>query len=202
MGERPANSTNLKLQLNVPNSLTAARVVLSLGCALLLLHQTSLTRFLAGLMLSVAWGTDWLDGYLARRLNQVTLGGAIFDLLADRLLMTGISIFTVVLGFWGSLSWMPWTPFSYLIVVWSADLALLIGIAVFTHKRRQMVIEFPSPPLAAKLAFPVQMLTLELAVFGIGSQWLLVGFMYLTIISTAIAAYAYLKKGFYVFTSR
>lgn len=40
---------------------------------------------LAFLLLAAAGATDWLDGYLARRLNQVTALGALLDPLVDRL---------------------------------------------------------------------------------------------------------------------
>jgi cardiolipin synthase len=39
----------------------------------------------AGVLLGVIGATDWIDGYLARRLNQVTEVGKFLDPLADRL---------------------------------------------------------------------------------------------------------------------
>lgn len=43
-------------------------------------------RFAAGWVLFAIGSTDWLDGYLARRLNQVTTVGKVLDPVADRLL--------------------------------------------------------------------------------------------------------------------
>lgn len=43
-------------------------------------------RFAAGWVLFAIGATDWLDGYLARRLEQVTTVGKILDPVADRLL--------------------------------------------------------------------------------------------------------------------
>jgi cardiolipin synthase len=39
----------------------------------------------AGVLLGVIGATDWIDGYLARRLNQVTEIGKFLDPLADRI---------------------------------------------------------------------------------------------------------------------
>jgi len=48
-------------------------------------------RALAGWLLGTIAATDWVDGFLARRLNQVSTVGKIIDPVADRLLvMTGL----------------------------------------------------------------------------------------------------------------
>lgn len=39
----------------------------------------------AGILLGIIGATDWIDGYLARRLNQVTEVGKFLDPLADRI---------------------------------------------------------------------------------------------------------------------
>ena len=42
--------------------------------------------------------TDWLDGYLARRLNQMSAFGAFFDPVADKLVVVGALIVLLKLG--------------------------------------------------------------------------------------------------------
>lgn len=70
--------------LNVPNTFTALRVVLSI--VLIVLYFTG-WKILSLLYVFIAAAfTDFLDGFLARRLKQETLFGARFDILADRIL--------------------------------------------------------------------------------------------------------------------
>src|SRR5258706_15325694 len=45
-----------------------------------------------------AAATDWLDGFLARRLNQTSAFGAFLDPVADKLIVVGALIVLLVLG--------------------------------------------------------------------------------------------------------
>lgn len=190
----------LSLRCNVPNAVTAVRVVLAAVIAWLLI-QGGAAVLPAGILLIIAWATDGLDGFLARRLGQSTLAGALFDLVADRLLMTPILILSIAGGLWGRTSGlMPFNPYPYAVVAIAADLTILAGIFTFLWKRRHREIEFPLPTRIARITFSVQMITLVVGVLGIGPATLLAALMYLTIIFTLLASYSYLKKGGYVFT--
>ena len=80
--------------MNLPNSLTLARIFL-----IPLLVVVLLTKFegavifgigkelVGAAIFAVAALTDWLDGYLARRRQQVTTFGQLMDPLADKLLI-------------------------------------------------------------------------------------------------------------------
>ena len=81
--------------MNLPNALTLARIFL-----VPLLVVVLLTKFEGRLVLgirkelvgaaifAVASFTDWLDGYVARRRQQVTTLGQLLDPVADKLLVT------------------------------------------------------------------------------------------------------------------
>ena len=91
--------------MNLPNTLTLARIFL-----IPLLVVVLLTRFEGELIFGVskeivgaaifglAAFTDWLDGYVARRRQQVTQLGQLMDPLADKLLITAALISLVQMG--------------------------------------------------------------------------------------------------------
>lgn len=190
----------LKLTFNLPNVVTSVRIVLAIVIAWLLLQEGS-ERLIAGILLVVAWATDGLDGLLARRLNQATLAGSLFDLIADRLIMTSVLIISIAVGLWaGTVDFMPFNPYPYVIIVVAADIALMTGVVTFIWKRRRRKIEFPPPTQIARITFSVQMITLVAGILGILPGVVTAVLMYLSIIFTLIATFSYVKKGGYVFT--
>ena len=188
--------------VNVPNTLTAVRVFLAVVIAILLIRATATGIIWAGALLLVAWGTDGLDGFLARKLRQQTLFGSLFDLIADRCIMTPALIITIIGGYWQrTAGLMPFNPYPYAVVVFIADITVLIGVITLLWKRRTRTINFPPPTQIARISYSVQVPTLVIGVWGIGPNALLAAFMYLTIIVTVLAFYTYLKRASYVFTS-
>jgi CDP-diacylglycerol---glycerol-3-phosphate 3-phosphatidyltransferase len=73
--------------VTIPNWITLSRL-LGLPIILYGLHQNNSTWHWACLAIFlVAASTDWLDGYLARKLNQITDLGKFLDPLVDKLLI-------------------------------------------------------------------------------------------------------------------
>jgi cardiolipin synthase len=110
--------------LTIPNLLSAARIVaIPLFCWLTARTDTRL----AGIALfAIVVGTDWLDGYVARRLGQVSELGRILDPVADRLaIAAGILTFTIVGIF----------PFWAALLVLVRDVAVLLGGATLLWAR-------------------------------------------------------------------
>jgi CDP-diacylglycerol--glycerol-3-phosphate 3-phosphatidyltransferase len=87
------NLLTLLWNLGLPNRITLAR----LGVALLLFVILSLPvtwRYAAGFVLFViATGSDWVDGFLARRFGMVTVLGRILDPFVDKILICGTLVF-------------------------------------------------------------------------------------------------------------
>ncbi|NJL49289.1 MAG: CDP-diacylglycerol--glycerol-3-phosphate 3-phosphatidyltransferase [Leptolyngbyaceae cyanobacterium SM2_5_2] len=73
--------------MNLPTWITLSRLIGVPLLLALLTHPTPNQRWLAVGIFVLAAGTDWLDGYLARRLNQVTELGKFLDPLVDKLLV-------------------------------------------------------------------------------------------------------------------
>lgn len=75
--------------MNLPNQLTVSRLVLTLVFVALLSGISGTWVKTAALaVFSLAAITDFLDGYLARRLGLITNFGKLMDPLADKVLMT------------------------------------------------------------------------------------------------------------------
>lgn len=86
--------------MNLPNLLTWLRVLaIPLFVALFYLPLAAGTVNLAATVLFVAAAvTDWVDGYLARRLGQTSAFGAFLDPVADKLLVSAALIMLVEFG--------------------------------------------------------------------------------------------------------
>jgi CDP-diacylglycerol--glycerol-3-phosphate 3-phosphatidyltransferase len=89
--------------LNVPNVLTAIRFVLAIVVFVLI----PLEQYLAATIVFVfAAGTDWIDGWWARKFQQVTKLGRIFDPFVDKIIICGTFIFLAAEHGSGILPWM------------------------------------------------------------------------------------------------
>lgn len=75
------------MQLNIPNALTLLRIVLIPVLVLVFYLPFEHHLLVAAGVFSVAAITDWFDGYLARRLGQMTQFGAFLDPVADKLMV-------------------------------------------------------------------------------------------------------------------
>ena len=73
--------------LNLPNLLTVARLVLTIPFVWLFTLEGTVSSWIALAVFVLASLTDWLDGYLARKLNQRTAFGIFMDPLADKILV-------------------------------------------------------------------------------------------------------------------
>ena len=73
--------------MNIPNILTVLRVLLIPIIILLFYLPFQWSYLAASAVFAIAAITDWLDGYLARKLQQSTPFGAFLDPVADKLMV-------------------------------------------------------------------------------------------------------------------
>ncbi|MEO8889968.1 MAG: CDP-diacylglycerol--glycerol-3-phosphate 3-phosphatidyltransferase [Coleofasciculaceae cyanobacterium] len=73
--------------MNLPNAITFSRLLALPFILYGLNNPTEQTRWICLAIFLVAALTDWLDGYLARKLNQVTELGKFLDPLVDKFLV-------------------------------------------------------------------------------------------------------------------
>ena len=71
--------------MNLPNIITIVRILLIPVFVVIFLMANSWSYLAAATLFALAAATDWLDGYLARKLNQTTPFGAFIDPVADKL---------------------------------------------------------------------------------------------------------------------
>src|SRR5262245_38640195 len=105
--------------LTVPNAISFARLLgVPLFLYLLLVAHADVA---AVVVLAVGGTTDWVDGYVARRLDQVSKLGELLDPLADRLYILATLLAFTARGV------VPW-PFTAALL--AREAVLLVGIAV------------------------------------------------------------------------
>ena len=88
------------MPLNVPNLLTWARILLIplvVGVFYFPLRAGE-QNFIATAAFLVAAVTDWIDGWLARKLNQTSAFGAFLDPVADKLMVAAALVILVELN--------------------------------------------------------------------------------------------------------
>ena len=73
--------------MNLPNIITLARILLVPIFVVIYIWPGDSAYLVAAVLFGLAAATDWLDGYLARRLNQTTPFGAFLDPVADKLIV-------------------------------------------------------------------------------------------------------------------
>lgn len=88
---------------NVPNIITAIRLVLSIVVFALIAFDQF---FAAMLVFILAASTDWIDGYWARKFNQVTKVGRVFDPFVDKVIICGTFVFLAAEAHSGIAPWM------------------------------------------------------------------------------------------------
>lgn len=77
-----------KIMMSLPNWLTLTRIMMIPVFIFAFYLPFSFSRSMAGVIFALACFTDWLDGYLARKLEQSSSFGAFLDPVADKLLVS------------------------------------------------------------------------------------------------------------------
>lgn len=79
------------------NLLSAFRAVLAFPIGYLILKDATLFRWEITILILIASLTDYADGFLARKLNQVTETGKILDPIADKIAISIIIIALIII---------------------------------------------------------------------------------------------------------
>jgi len=111
----------------ISNHLSFSRVLLTIPIFYFLqnMEHGQIHRYMASFLMVLAAITDYLDGYFARKYDDVTEIGKIIDPLADKL---AVGVITVVLYLKGLL------PEYILIIVVARDVIIFIGGLIVSNK--------------------------------------------------------------------
>ncbi len=111
----------------ISSFLSVSRIILLAPLAYFLFADIPHGHTWAAVVMLAAGATDFLDGYLARRLHQVTDFGKIIDPLADKITVGVGTAMLVADGL---------VPLWYVIVVISRDALILAGSIYITSKKK------------------------------------------------------------------
>lgn len=175
------------MEINLPNIVTAARIALIPIFAVIYVLAAA-GHWLAALLFAAAAFTDWLDGYLARRLDQTTPFGAFLDPVADKLIV--VTALVLLIGSHANL----WLTIPGVII---------IGREIVVSALREWMSEVNRRGLVAaswigKLKTALQMLSIVILLAnppGLEKPWVLLGYMllYAAALMTLWSMFAYLR---------
>lgn len=179
---------------NLPNQLTFLRLILSI----VLFCFIAWGFYLTGLVLFIiAAGTDWLDGYYARKYSQVTTLGRILDPFADKVIVCGTFIFLVAVPEMASV---PGGLRAWMVVVVVGRELLVTALRSFIEDRGS---DF-SAQMSGKLKMVLQCLAAGVCFFYLSrmaspdgppewSWWLLVGSIWSAVALTVYSGVVYVR---------
>ena len=125
--------------MNIPNLLSMLRLVLvPVFCGVFFSGMPHAHR-IAGIIFLVASLTDMLDGYLARRLNQITKLGRVLDPLADKL-MTAAALISLLIA--------KMVPLWIVVIFGIKELMMMLGGLVLYGK----ISDVPASNVLGKIA--------------------------------------------------
>lgn len=186
------------MEVNLPNSITLARL------ALTVLYVTAAT--FSGVMAAwvtlasfvIAATTDWLDGYLARKMNLVTALGKLLDPLVDKILVCAAFVHLSMAGL---------CPMAVTIFIIAREF-LVTGL-------RQIAVEHGVVMAAdrwGKLKTIFQMIFVIAALLGLclkeqttfsllslGLSWILMPSLWIAVFLTALSGWNYLRASLVFF---
>lgn len=84
--------------MNLPNAITLSRLILTAAFIIFLAWNSTWTHLTALILFILAAVSDFVDGWLARKMNLVTPLGKLLDPLADKILVCSAFVFLTAEG--------------------------------------------------------------------------------------------------------
>lgn len=187
------------VMMNIPTLLTLIRIFLIPAIVIVFYISGEFGHMLAAIVFVVAALTDWVDGYLARNLNQTTKFGEFLDPVADKLIVSVALV--LVVGEVGR---------AYVAI----PAAVIIGREIAISALREWMADIGKKTSVAvsyvgKIKTTLQMLAVSLLLLycpqgGYGSRYLIFGLvlLYLAAGMTLWSMYMYIRTAWPDLTKR
>lgn len=164
----------------ISNLLSASRIFLVIPMGYCLVLDFPFHRLWTAGIIVIAVATDFLDGFLARKLHQVTDFGKIIDPLADKI---GIGIYAVLMAWTGDM------PVWFVVFVLLRDLLIFIG-GLYIRRKKKII---PQSNWPGKIAVALVALVFFLATIQVNASdkiftytlWASIVMMLLSLVSYA-----------------
>jgi len=137
--------------LNTSNLLSASRIFMVFPMGYCLITEFPHHRLWTAGIIAIAIATDFLDGFFARKMHQVTDTGKIIDPLADKI---GIGVYALLMA------WTDSVPVWFVTLVILRDTLIFSG-GLYIHQKKKIV---PQSNWPGKIS-----VTLIAVVFSLGT---------------------------------
>lgn len=187
-----------KAMFNLPNQLTSLRLMLSVIMFCFVIKEWYITSMV---LFIIAAGTDWLDGYYARKYGQVTTLGRILDPFADKVIVCGTFIFLAGVP---AMAQVPWGLQPWMVVVIVGRELLVTALRSFIEDRG---VDF-SAKMSGKLKMVIQCIAAGTCLFWlhypvptaanvlqgpVWCWWLLIASVWVSVFLTIYSGLVYIR---------
>ena len=188
-----------KAMFNLPNQLTSLRLMLSVIMFCFIIKEWYIASFV---LFIIASGTDWFDGYYARKYGQVTTLGRILDPFADKVIVCGTFIFLTSIP---AMAQVPWGLQPWMVVVIVGRELLVTALRSFIEDRG---VDF-SAKMSGKLKMVIQCIAAGTCLFWLHYPlplahalqlqgpdwcwWILVIFVWASVLLTIYSGLVYIR---------
>lgn len=137
--------------MNISNSLSILRIILTVPVAYLIYTGDIKIAIIIGIIAGI---TDFLDGFLARKLNQITELGKILDPVADKIFVAVIALVMILVDL---------MPLWFFLAVIARDILILLG-GLYLSKKYNLIL---ASNFEGKATFMLIILTILGVLLGI-----------------------------------
>lgn len=172
--------------MNLPNKLTILRIILTFAFIIFLFINGMAAKISALVIFLVASLTDVLDGFIAKRNNQITNFGKLMDPIADKILI--LSAFIAFVGIGIVQAWMV------IIIVLREVLITGLRVLALTNNKVIPADGAGKTKTVSQVVSIVIILILRTAGAEGAYENVIFAFMLLTVLFTLISGVSYLVK--------